>query len=410
MTNKRKTAWAAVAIVVVCLAVSLTGQAAGVFDFIRGGSSADTVTITRAEYERLQQFQKLAEIMDYIQAYYYVEPDTQSMIENATRGMLYGLEDPYTFYYTVSEWTESQADDAGNYSGIGLQLLGNYQDYTVTVTRVFKSTPSEAVGIQKGDILVKVDDLDVDAYTMQSAVNQMRGTEAEVGVTVHIEVVRDGELLSFEVPRAIIHVNRVESMMLPDNVGYIMLYEFAGDCAEAFEAALKDLRSQGATSLVVDLRDNPGGWVQDSVSIADLFLDRELLVYSVERDGTRENSYTKNGKDDIPLVILINENSASSSEILAGGLQDLQRATIVGTTSYGKGIIQYVIPMASGDAFQFTVAQYYTPSGNQVHHVGIAPDILVEIPEEQQGTLFKTGDLSDPQLAAAWEAAKDKVK
>ena len=197
--------------------------------------------------------------------------------------------------------------------------------------------------------------------------------------------------------------------MLEDNVGYIALYQFAGESDEEVSAALEDLTGRGAKSIVLDLRDNPGGWVTHAVAVADLFLDRELLVYAEYRDGTRDDNWTMPGKTDVPLVILINGNSASSSEILAGGLQNLGRATLVGTTSYGKGIIQYVMPIddSNTDGFQFTVAQYYLNDGTAVHKIGITPDVIVEMPEEFAGMYFDLGDMDDPQLDAAWEIARE---
>lgn len=392
---------------VLVLGVAISAQASGLFDYFNKGSRQETVTITRAEYERLQKYAKLDEMLTYIEQYYYEEPDVDVMLETAAYGLLAGLEDPYTFYYSPEDWEQMWADDAGEYGGIGIQLLGNYLDNTVFITRVFKDTPAEKAGLLRGDQLIRVADILVDATTMQNAVNLMRG---ELDSEVEIEVLRGDQSLVFSIPRATIHVNRVEYMMLEDNVGYICLYEFAGDCSQAFESALNDLISQGAQSLVLDLRDNGGGDVKDAVTIADMFLDKELLFYSMNRWGNKEDTYTKDGKTELPLVVLVNEYSASSSEILSGSLQDLDRATLIGTTTYGKGIIQYVVPLSSGnDGLQFTVAQYFLPSGTAVHQIGIEPDIVVEISEELAGTYFQTGDLTDPQLKAAWEAAKNAV-
>ena len=393
-----------VSVLVLCISVVFISSGhASIFDF---GRKQDTVTISRDEYERLQRYAQMDEILQYIEAWYYEEPDIDVLIENATRGLLYGLEDPYSFYYSAQEWSDYWADDEGEYGGIGIQLLGNYLDYTVTVTQVFRDTPAQAAGVRKGDLLVRVEDIEVNAYTMQDAVNLMRGTVDEI---VEIEVLRGTEYITFQVPRAIIHVNRVEYAMLEDQVGYIKLYEFAGESQKEFAAALTELRAQGAESLVVDLRDNGGGWVDAAIDIADLFLDKELLVYSMDRYGTRdEEGYsTKDGKDDIPLVILVNENSASSSEILSGGLQALGRAKIVGVQSFGKGIIQTVIPLNSNtEGFQFTFAQYYLPNDQAVHKIGITPDVIAEMPEELKSVYYDLGDMTDPQLQKAWEEAK----
>ena len=387
-------------------AVIFSGHAAGIFDFT--GKNQKTVTISQQEYERLSRYAKMDEILQYIEAWYYEEPDVDALIENATRGLVYGLEDPYAYYYNAEEWSDMWADDEGEYAGIGLQLLGNYQDYTVTVTRVFEGTPAQAAGLRKGDLLVRVEDIEVTAYTMQNAVNVMRG---EVGQEVEIEILRGDEYIVFHIPRAIIHVNRIEYTMLEDNVGYIVLYEFAGESQQEFAAALSALKQQGATSLVVDLRDNGGGWVDAALDIADLFLDQQVLMYAQDRYGNKEEYKTQPGKDDIPLVILVNENSASSSEILSGGLQAAGRATLVGTQTYGKGIMQTVIPLSGQeDGFQMTYAQYFLSNDQKVHKIGISPEHVVEMPEEIKNNYFELGDMSDPQLKAAWEAAKELVK
>ncbi|MBR6707487.1 MAG: S41 family peptidase [Clostridia bacterium] len=401
---------AKIAVTLTCAAALATGaviggHASGLLDFFNRGKTGE-VTITAEEYERLKQFEKLATVKEYIETYYYQDVDNDKMLEYAMQGMLSSLEDPYTFYYNEEAWADMWEDDTGVYGGVGLQLLGNYETNIVTVTQVFKGTPAEGAGVHKGDQLIRVDDIEVDATTLDAAVKRMRG---ESDSLVELEVIRKGENIVFTMYRAEIHVNRVEYTMLKDNVGYIVLYQFAGESDAEVKAAMDDLTSQGARSIVLDLRDNPGGWVSHAVEVADLFLDKELLVYAEYRDGSRDENWTKAGKTDIPLVILINENSASSSEILAGGLQNLGRATLVGTTSYGKGIIQYVLPVdnTEKDGFQFTVAQYYLNDGTAVHKIGISPDVTVEMPEDLVGTYFELGDMDDPQLECAWEIARE---
>lgn len=368
----------------------------------RGG----TVTISRDEYERLQKYQKMDEIMQYIQGYYYKEPDTDAMMDNAIQGLLYALEDPYTFYYDAENWAALWEEEEAAYTGIGIQLLGSYEDYSVTITRVFRDTPAETAGLRKGDVLVRVADIEVNVETMQNAVNVMRG---QVGESVEVEVYRNGEYLTFNILRAPVHMNNVDYAMLDNNVGYVILYQFSTETLiEDFNAAVDALEAQGATSLILDLRDNPGGWVNDAVSVADRFLDNKLVVYSQTRFSEDTNpQYTQAGADTIPLVVLINGSSASSSEILSGALQDHDRATIVGSQSFGKGIMQYVIGLSDNETgIQFTYCEYFTPNGNAVHEIGITPDIVVEMPADMQYAMFEVGDMSDPQLAAAWKEAQ----
>ena len=392
--------------VVLVMGVVFSAQASGILDFFN--KSKDTVTISKEEYDRLSRYAEMDTILQYIEYWYYQEPDVDALLENATRGLLYGLEDPYSFYYNEQEWTDMWADDEGEYAGIGLYLLGNYLDYTVTVTRVFKNTPAADAGIKKGDLLIRVEDIAVDAYSMQNAVNVMRG---QVGEEVEVEVMRGGESLTFRIPRAVIHVNRIEECMLDDRVGYIALYEFAGESQREFAEALSRLKAQGAQSLVVDLRDNGGGWVDAAVDIADLFMDEQLLVYSQDRYGDKDEYKTKAGADDIPVTFLVNGNSASASEILSGGMQDVGRAQVVGTLTFGKGIIQTVIGLQNDTrGFQMTYAQYFLPSGTAVHKVGVTPDVEAVMPEELASTYFELGDLSDPQLKAAYDVAVQSIK
>lgn len=399
----------ALLILIVMVTVTFSAHAAGLLDFLK---PQETVTISVDEYNRLKKYEKLDTVLQYVQNWYYQKPDDKKMMEGAIQGLLYSLEDPYSFYYSPEDWTTMWEDDEGEYAGIGLNLLGSYVDYTVTVIRVFRDTPAQQAGVRKGDLLVRVEDIEVDAYSMQDAVDVMRG---KVGEEVEIEVLRDGEYLTFTMPRALIHVNRVESCMLENDVGYIALYEFAGECQKEFTAELEKLQQQGAKSLVVDLRDNPGGWVDGAVEIADLFMDKGELAYSMDRYNTKESMNTRDGKTDIPVVFLVNENSASASEILAGGLQDQGLATLVGVKTFGKGIIQSVIPLdgmnieTSEDGFQMTIAQYYFPSGEAIHKIGIEPDVVVEMPEEMKNRMFELGDMTDPQLKAAWEEAVKKI-
>ena len=256
----------------------LTVQASGLKDYLP--SSGNQVTISREEYDRLKEFEKLADIKEMIEESYYVEPDTDLMMEYAINGMLAALDDPYTFYYNEQEWADMWADDEGVYGGVGIQLLGNYETNEVTITQVFKGGPAEGAGVRKGDRLIRVDDIEVTAESMEVAVAHMRG---ESDSEVELEVIRRGENLVFTMKRAEIHINRVESTMLEDNVGYIVLYQFAGESEKEVKTELDSLMSQGAKSIVLDLRDNPGGWVDAAVSVADLFLDKEMLVYAEYR-------------------------------------------------------------------------------------------------------------------------------
>lgn len=368
-------------------------------------SDGDTVTISKEEYERYKQFDTLIELMDLVDYAYFEEYDVQDMLDGAANGLLLGLGDPYTFYYTPEEYAELWEEDEGEYAGVGIQISTSYLTGLCTISRVFDNGPAREAGVLKGDILYKVEDLYVNSSTINEAVDIMRGTP---GTSVHVVFLRGTEEIEFDLIRAQITVNRIDSCMLAEDIGYIYLYEFAGNCATEFKAAVKDLQGKGAKGIIIDMRDNPGGWVNDAEAIGDIFLDAGTLCYLQYNDGSREYYRTKDGKTDMELVVLMNENSASSSEILAGALKDRANATIVGVQSYGKGIVQTVVGLDDGAGMQMTIAQYYTPNGNAVHNVGITPDVEMPLPDGDIG-MYDFGDLNDPQLSKALEVMNQKL-
>ena len=370
----------------------------------------ETVTISRSEYEKYQKFSELYDIYDAANLNFYQDVDPDRLVEYAVRGVMVGLDDPYSFYYNPEEFAELWEEDEGNYTGIGVLISSNMETQVCTISRVFAGSPAEEVGVQRGDILYKVgDDLFVTASNLQDAVDIMRGVP---GTDVVVTFLRDGKEITYTITRKEITVNQIESKMLDNDIGYIALYEFAGKSEKEFETALNSLIAQGAKGIIIDLRDNPGGWVDQARYIADLFMDKGELCYLVYRDGKEHhNDYlTADGKVDVELVILINENSASSSEILTGALRDCAGATTVGVKSYGKGIIQGVYPVGdNGAGYQMTIAQYFTPGGSAVHKVGITPDYEVQLPEGDNG-MYDFADVEhDVQLKKAVEVMREKL-
>lgn len=371
--------------------------------------SNDTVSISREEYEKYQQFSEMFSIYDAAKEVFYQDVDTQKMAEYATRGLMAGLDDPYSFYYNPEEFSEMWEDDEGNYVGIGVLIQSNMETQVCTIVRVFKDGPAEAAGVQRGDILYKVgDDLYVNASNLQEAVDIMRG---EPDTDVSVTFLRGEEEIQYTITRKPVNVNQVESRMIDQSIGYIALYQFAGQCEKEFENNLNSLVAEGAQGIIIDLRDNTGGWVDQARYIADLFMDEGELCYLKYRDKEEHGDYlTKDGKTDVKLVILINENTASSSEILTGALRDCADAVTVGVNSFGKGIIQGVYNVGEkGAGYQITVAQYFTPKGSAVHKIGIAPDYEVPLPEGDNG-MYDFADLEhDVQLIKAVEVMKERL-
>ena len=370
----------------------------------------NTVLISREEYEKYQKFSDMFTIYDTAVNDFYIEPNTDLMVEYAIRGMMAGLEDPYSFYYSPKEYQEMLEDDEGKYVGIGVMIQSNMEKQICTITRVFQGGPAKEAGVQRGDILYKVgEDLYVTPTTLQEAVDTMRGIP---GTDVDVTFLRNNEEITYTITRREVNVNQVDSKMLDENIGYIAMYEFAGHSEQEFAQALQNLIMQNAKGIIIDLRDNQGGWVEQARYIADLFMDEGELCYLKYRDGEvhAEEYRTKKGKADVKLVILINENSASSSEILTGALRDCANAVTVGVKSFGKGIIQMVSEVGSNKAgFQMTIAEYYTPSGAPVHKIGITPDYEVPLPEGDNGMYEFADTVNDIQLVKALEVMKEQL-
>lgn len=368
----------------------------------------DMVTISREEYEKYQKMDQMFEMMDIIDNYCYYDADEDEMIQTAYAGLLNGVGDPYTFYYTPEEFAEMWADDEGKYAGVGMQIQGNYLTNICTITRVFDNSPALEAGVLRGDILYKVgDELYVTAENLTEAVNIMRG---EPGTYVDVTFLRNGEEITMNLMRAEISVNYVQDTMIEDGIGLIQLYEFSGECEKEFAERLDKLIGQGAHGVIIDLRDNPGGWVDAANAIADIFCDKGDSCYLQYKDGSEEHPYrTQDGKIEIPIVIIVNESSASASELLTSCLRERAGATVVGVNSFGKGIVQQVTYVGTeGAGMQFTIAEYVSPNGVHIHKVGVEPDVVCELPEGDIG-MYDFGDTEDPQLMKAIEVMKEKL-
>ena len=389
-----------------------TGNSSITSGYSTGSAAKDSnvVIISKDEYEKYQKFSEMFTIYDTAKDYFYQEPDTDLMVEYAIRGMMAGLDDPYSFYYNPKEYKEMMDDDEGKYVGIGVMIQANMEKQICTITRVFQGGPAEEAGVQRGDILYRVgEDLYVNPTNLQEAVDIMRGIP---GTDVDVTFLRNGEEITYTITRREVNVNQVDSKMLDDKIGYIAMYEFAGHSELEFEQALQKLLAQKAQGIIIDLRDNQGGWVEQARYIADLFMDEGELCYLKYRDGEEhaDEYRTKNGKADVKLVILINENSASSSESLTGALRDCAGAVTVGVKSFGKGIIQMVSEVGvNGAGFQMTIAEYLTPSGTPVHKIGITPDYEVPLPEGDNGMYDFADTVHDIQLAKAVEVMKEQL-
>jgi carboxyl-terminal processing protease len=371
-------------------------------------SAQDSISISRQEYELLQEYKHIEEIRQIIERSFYQEVEPSALIDGAAQGMFSALGDPYSFYYTKEDMDSMREEMTGDYKGIGVQILAQPKDMTVVVVRVFKGSPAEQAGIRAGDKIIQVDDLAVTAYEMSDAVDIMRGGPA--GTTVDVTVYRGTEEIKVTVTRGDIHMNNVDSEMLEGNIGYIRLYSFEGTMADEYDKALSGLTEEGMRGLVLDLRDNPGGLTDYAERVAETLLTDELLYYTRDRYGFEVNHYADGEPLNLPLAVLCNGNSASSSEILIGAIQANNAGTIIGEKTFGKGIIQSVYEFPEGDGMQVTTQQYFTPDGRAIHGVGIDPDTEVVMAEDAYDENYNIVREKDNQLQAAIEFILEEVE
>ena len=341
---------------------------------------------------------------ELIDKYYLGEVNEEDLKEGAVRGYIEGLGDPYTEYISKEEMEEYMQDTLGNYVGIGIYMTTNAKNGHIVVLATMKGSPAENAGLKPGDEIIRVDGEDCTTKNSTEVSNKIKGEE---GTTVKLEILRDNQTLNFEVKRENIKVNPVEGKVVNDNIGYINFTSFDETTAEDFKTTYEQLASQNIQSLIIDLRNNGGGLVDQAVDIADYFLEKgQVVIYEVDKNGNEEAEMSENDPIiNIPVVILTNENTASASEILAGSLKDYGKATIVGTTTYGKGVIQQILSFKDGSGLKITTEEYQTPNHNKINKIGIEPDEVVELPDTVENELDVPED-QDTQLQKAIEILK----
>lgn len=352
---------------------------------------------------------KLSYLEKLVDSYYLEDVDDVKFTDGIYKGFISSLDDPYSTYYTAEEFNALMESSSGVYCGIGATVSQNADTGVISIVKPFKDSPAYKAGILPGDIIYKVEGEEVTGEDLSEVVSKMKGVE---GTTVKIEVVREGvnDPIEFTITRAKIEVPTIEWQMLDNKIGYIIITEFDEITVTQFKKAVKQLQTKGMKGLIVDVRDNPGGLLDSVVEILDRILPPELIVYTEDKYGNREEEKADDtDKLTIPMAVLINGNSASAAEIFAGTLKDYKVATIIGTTSFGKGIVQKVIPLSDGTAVKLTISKYYTPSGKNIHKVGIAPDIEVELNEALKQEVTIPID-KDNQLQEAIKTIKKKIK
>ena len=333
------------------------------------------VSVSKSEYDEMKdtynRFAKLEQLYETIDGSYYKDVDEIELVDGACKGLVEGLGDPYSSYMTEDEYENWKSSATGEYSGIGVTFSqdknGNY-----VVVGVTKDSPAEKAGLKSGDYITKVDGKTYD--DMDVMAKAIRG---EAGTKVKLNYVRDGEEKEISITRGKIVEKSVEYKMLDGNIGYIKLSSFISSSADDFSEALKALEDKGAKGLILDLRDNGGGLVEQCIDIADEFLDEGVVTYVEDKNGKKQEYKATDGKTELTTVVLVNGNSASCSEILAGALKD-NGCKLVGETTFGKGVIQSTAELDDGSALKLTIMQYFSPKGNAIQDKGITPDYEVK--------------------------------
>lgn len=326
---------------------------------------------------------KLDFLKDVIDLKYLEKTDEKTLEENIYKGLLQGLNDPYSVYYTKDEYDALKEETSGSYCGIGALVSQNADTGVITAINVFKGSPAEKAGMKNGDIIFKVEDKEVTGEDLNNVVAKMKG-EKDTKVKINVYRTSEKEYIDLEVTRDKVDVPTVEHKMLDKlkGIGYIQITQFEEVTYDQFKEALDDLKKRGMKSVIFDLRNNPGGLYDTVCEMLDDLLPEGTLVYTKDKDGNKQEKKSDANFLDMPMVVLQNENSASASEIFAGAIQDFGAGKIVGTQSFGKGIVQSIIPLSDGSAVKLTVEKYYTPKGVNIHGKGITPDVKVEISKD----------------------------
>ncbi|RKW37985.1 MAG: S41 family peptidase [Lachnospiraceae bacterium] len=357
---------------------------------------------SKLDYKKIEE--KTSVLQNIIDRYFLFDEDMTKVEDGIYAGMMNGLGDPYTVYYTKEEYKALNEDTEGKYSGIGAMVSQNPNTKIITIVKIFDNSPANDAGLQVGDIIYKIDGEEVAGTDMDILVKtKIRGEE---GTSFKMTVLRGDERkeVELDLTRRSIEVETVAGKMLDNNIGYIAVSQFDAVTSEQFKSNIESLQSQGMTKLIVDLRGNPGGLLDQVVDMLDYILPDGLVLYTEDKYGKREEYYSDGSHElKIPMVVLVNENSASASEVFTATFRDFEWGTVVGKTTFGKGIVQNVLPLGDGTAVKITTQHYYPPSGYDLHKVGIKPDLEVDLNEGA-----KIGTDSDNQLSAAIDILKNE--
>ena len=365
---------------------------------VLGKKTIKTLTNSSSIESTFNNFKK------FIEKKYIGTIDEEKMLESAIKGYVEGLDDEYSEYITKEEMKEYMEETNGKYVGIGVYISNNTQTNQIVVLMPMKGSPAEEAGMKSGDIITKIDGVEYKGEDLSKASNALKQEE---GTKVKVEILRDNQTIELEIERKTIKINHVESDVINNSIGYIQISTFDDGCYDEFKQKIDELKTKNIKSLIIDLRNNGGGIVEEAINIADLFTTKNSTLLITTGKNTEEE-ITKAKKDkeiDMPIVILVNENTASASEILTAAIKEnCNKVTIVGKTTFGKGVIQTIFTLTDGSGLKLTTNEYYTPKRNKINKIGIKPDVEVDFPENE--SVYSIEKQKDTQLQKAIELLK----
>lgn len=380
-------------------------QQANIFDF--NPNYAIQFDSNKVEYENVKKFERVRSLL---KEYYYKDVNENEMLEGAISGMTEALKDPYTVYFTKDQMKQFTEKSQGSYVGIGVVVTMG-EDGILTVVEPFQDSPAHEVGIVKDDKIVKVDDNDVTTIRDEDMIISMIKGKENTKVKITVYRPSEGKYLDFVVTRKKIKVVNINSEIIEGNIGYVKITMFDSEISKDFQEHLDNMLKKNIKGLIIDLRDNPGGDYDQVCEMADRLLPEGLIVYTEDKKGNRQEKKSDSTELNIPIAVLVNENSASASEVLSGALKDHNKATLIGTKTFGKGLVQAVVALDDGSGLKVTIARYFTPSGVCIQDVGIEPHIKVELPEKYRNVaVSQIPREDDNQLQKAIEVIKDAIK
>ena len=352
--------------------------------------------------------EKVNKILSVLDTYYVEDMDVADVWEGMYKGMVESLGDPYTVYLSEDDLKIFYEDNEGSFTGIGVEITVDREDMNITVITPISGSPAEAAGIMSGDKILKVNGIPVSGNELNEAIQMIKGKEGtEVTVSIYREPT--GDMFDLKIIRGEINEETVRYEMKENDIGYIKITQFKKNTYDQFMEAYNSLNKMGQRGLIIDLRNNPGGLFDVVGKITDELVPEGTYVYTIDKQGNRVDKTSDKDYINIPLCVIVNGNSASASEILSGAVQDMGTGELVGTQTFGKGLVQGIYPLGDGSGIKITIQKYYTPNGVCIQGEGITPDYVVELPENVQNPLVVSKE-DDTQLEKSIEIISSRLK